>query len=407
MIVKISKIFSKPWFSIVELIIVAIYLVDICFKVTDAKFSNNYWHLNLGISVIVIFATYIALTEFVKKSDSKWLRFVAITYAGIIGADTFLNDSAIGFVFISILLMNLIRNVNGVYKSGAQLFVAAIVGVEIASILYSLDVVGVQSVLFDNMGVVWVDVVLIISLGLYMFMQDKKLVKLQLLLNLLPMVVIVLDVIFVEALSVGLYFRKNSYCVSADKVEAGTSVYIMSAVDDSKALTYNGNTVTISDFDNGDNQIFTFERAEEDGYWHVVTNDSLVLDIANAVYEENNIVIAYDEIGLSAQHWQIVDAGNNLVKFVAYEPEYALTWGNHIESDGSEMTRTLISSNSDDVNEVFFLKNAETIDISFIDWIIDGNRVAAILVYTIIMICTIIATCVLFLKEKRTSLLQN
>lgn len=407
MIVKISKIFSKPWFSIVELIIVAIYLVDICFKVTDAKFSNNYWHLNLGISVIVIFATYIALTEFVKKSDSKWLRFVAITYAGIIGADTFLNDSAIGFVFISILLMNLIRNVNGVYKSGAQLFVAAIVGVEIASILYLLDVVGVQSVLFDNMGVVWVDVVLIISLGLYMFMQNKKLVKLQLLLNLLPMVVIVLDVIFVEALSVGLYFRKNSYCVSADKVEAGTSVYIMSAVDDSKALTYNGNTVTISDFDNGDNQIFTFERAEEDGYWHVVTNDSLVLDIANAVYEENNIVIAYDEIGLSAQHWQIVDAGNNLVKFVAYEPEYALTWGNHIESDGSEMTRTLISSNSDDVNEVFFLKNAETIDISFIDWIIDGNRVAAILVYTIIMICTIIATCVLFLKGKRTSLLQN
>lgn len=404
---KISKIFSKPWFSIVELIIVAIYLVDICFKVTDAKFSNNYWHLNLGISVIVIFATYIALTEFVKKSDSKWLRFVAITYAGIIGADTFLNDSAIGFVFISILLMNLIRNVNGVYKSGAQLFVAAIVGVEIASILYLLDVVGVQSVLFDNMGVVWVDVVLIISLGLYMFMQNKKLVKLQLLLNLLPMVVIVLDVIFVEALSVGLYFRKNSYCVSADKVEAGTSVYIMSAVDDSKALTYNGNTVTISDFDNGDNQIFTFERAEEDGYWHVVTNDSLVLDIANAVYEENNIVIAYDEIGLSAQHWQIVDAGNNLVKFVAYEPEYALTWGNHIESDGSEMTRTLISSNSDDVNEVFFLKNAETIDISFIDWIIDGNRVAAILVYTIIMICTIIATCVLFLKGKRTSLLQN
>lgn len=401
---KSCTFFDKVWSSIIELIIAVIYLVDVYLKVTNEAFSNNYWYLNLAMSVISILIAYIAVAEFVKKSADKLIRIVAFLYAVIISADTFLDDSAIGIAFISILLMNLIKKTKGVYKSVAQLFIVALVGVEIASILYLLDMVSVESILFDNMGVVWIDIVFSIAICLYFFMENKGNLKLQTIITLLPIIVVVLDVIFIEALGFSAYIRSNKYCVSANDIKVGTRVYIVSAADSDKALTYDGNMVTVSDFAKGKNQIFTFERAEEDGYWHIVTEDSLVLDIANAIYEDGNIVIAYDEIGLNSQHWEIDDVGSNLVRFVAYEPDYMLTWGNHVESDESESIRTLISSNPYDVNQVFFLRNAETLDTPFIDWIVEGNRAVTILVYGVIIGCVMLATIVLIVREQRNSL---
>lgn len=91
------------------------------------------------------------------------------------------------------------------------------------------------------------------------------------------------------------------------------------------------------------NKVFTFVKSEENRYWHIVADNSFVLDIEYVLFEDDNTVIAWDENGVVGQYWQVEDIGNNVVEIKSFEPEHNLTWGRHVEDEGSVTQRTLIT----------------------------------------------------------------
>ena len=396
---KISTVFEKLWFVIIEIIIALAYAISVYFKATNAIYRNNFWVFNLVISMIMILFACIAVDYYVRNSGNRVYQIVAIMYSVIICIDTCLNDALVGMALIGILLLNLARKVENVYNSVAKLFLSVAIALEAVSLFALAELIQNDAMMLQNVKDIWVDVVFVIAFIFYIVSEKEKLTKARFTRIFVLIGAIIIEIACIIVGVYGAYLRNTSYCITAEQVKEGTTVYITNADLNGMALTCNENEIIMSKLSNSDNQVFKFEKAEEDGYWHIVADNLFVLDVSYVLFEEGNTVIAWEENGVEGQHWQVEDLGNNVVSIVSNNPMFRLTWGDYTEDDDSVTQRTLITAKQGDRNSCFFMKNAETVKTPFVGWIVNGNRFVVILAYIVIMVLITIATGVVIFKK--------
>lgn len=394
--VKCCDVVDKLWFVITEIVVAVVYALSIYFRITSADFRINGYVWILIIDFIAAIFSFFVIGKFANKKGDNESRFIAYIYACMIAIDTCFNDSLVGVLFIAILLFYLVKSddTNNGYNAISQLFLASVIGAEIVSVLSLLDIVKPDSIMAKSVESFWIDIVLMLAVIFQVGTEKKKQINGKCVKIIVHICVIIIDLVCVAALIIGAYLRINKYCVTADEVKDGTTVYFVDANDGGTALSSIDNTITVSPLTNDENQLFTFEKAEVDGYWHIVTADSLVFDVTHVLFEEGNSVIAWEENGVDGQHWTVEDVGDNVVQLYSYNPEYLLTWGDYIEEDGSLSVRTLLTSDSGDCNRNFFLKNADTISTPLVGWIVNGNRAVVIIAYIVLMLLFTVGTCV-------------
>lgn len=200
------------------------------------------------------------------------------------------------------------------------------------------------------------------------------------------------EILCVVVLCSSLYARMNSYYVTADQVQDGTSVYIINANKKDEALTCRENKLLMEKATNNENQEFTFHTSEQQGYWNIETNNENVFDVSNVEFREGNDVIVWEKNEVCGQDWTLRDVGSEQVEFISFDSGYGLTWGKHQASKKSVVNSACITSNQEDNHRHFLMKNAKTLKIPGVGWIINGNRFIIIAEYVIIMVLLSVVT---------------
>lgn len=339
--------------------------------------------------------------RYVERDDNRLHRVVAFVYVSVMTMDTCLEDSLVGVVMLGILLFNLVRPVKGSCKTVVHLFLDAVITAEVISVMSLMEIFDTNSIVRQDISGIGLDIVFVLVVVISLLTGSEKFDEDKVPRILMPVAALLLDLVCIVAMGFAIYARNTTFSVTTADIIDGTSVYIADANTDSLALTCDNGTITAGQATGADNQIFTFEKSEEDRYWHIVASDGTVMDISLVQYAEGNTVIAYEENGVDGQHWQVEDMGYNMVRFVSHDPGFRLTWGNHTEEDGLVLPRTLITANPEDGNTYFVLKNADAANTPLIGWMTYGNRTLVLIAYMVLMVVLTLLTAVSAVVEAR------
>lgn len=396
---KLCEIINNLWFVIIEIIIVTGYALSVYFNIVNSEYRNDGYIFRILISAIVLLFSFVAIKKMCDDSKELENRFIAFLYAIVIAVDTCVNESLIGFVFVGILFSFLINSnkIVGAMNSVFQIFLSFIVGAEAVSLVAVIGDVKLDSILFNNMGHVWIDFVFVLAVLFECLTNGKKITN-KILEILVRIVVIVLEISLLILLIVGAYLRNSEYCVTADDIKDGTTVYIVDANTGEQALLCEQTFITADNLTNDESQCFTFKKSNKKGYWKIWTADDGVFDVANIMFEDGNGVGAWYEGESDGQLWKIEDLGENVVKIYAYNSEFVLSWGPYEEDDGTSSIRTKLAVDDHNINSKFFLKKATTVNKPLAGWIVNGNRCVVIIVYCVFMFIVFLGTVVVFIR---------
>lgn len=379
---KMLESINKLWFVIIQIIVAMGYGLSIYYQTSNADFRMNGYIISLIINIICCFVGSIVLYKIFDNRNDKENWFFVCLYTILFAIDTCLNDSLVGLVFIGVLLVFLITELyKGFgYHLTVKIFLVFVIGMETVSIIGLTGFAKSDSIMLQSIQNLWIDIVLIATIVILIITEKSdfesdtiKHTKHQI----IPIVCIFVDVICVIGLLLALYHRITSFAVVADDVKNESTVYIETASEIGKTIDLENNSLLVNQLSNSRTQKFTFEKAEENGYWHIRTSDKNVFDVMNVIFEEGNSVISWEENGVEGQLWSVVDKGTNLVSFVSYDENYLLTWD---DEKGVYLTK-----NGVDDHTLFFLKNAKTVTTPMIGWMVNSNRPIVIAIYLIIM----------------------
>lgn len=396
---KIRKIYERPWFLGIEYLVAALYAVWSIMKILNVEFKGGYEELNLLVPILATFFLWIVISAYIRYSDSKLYKSAAIIYTIVITIDACANDSIMGMVFLVMLLMHLIGVKQEKIVATVELFLISVIVCEIMSVLLLMEVIRVDSIMLQQIGGIWIDVILVFTI---VFLNAEKAEKLSIKKganSIISWVTMASEILCIVVLCSSLYARMNSYYVTADQVEDGTSVYIINANKKDEALTCQENKLLMGKATNNENQEFTFRTSEQQGYWNIETNNENVFDVSKVKFQEGNDVIAWEKNGVSGQDWTLRDVGSEQVEFISFDPGYRLTWGKHQASKKSATNSAYITANQEDNHRQFLMKNAQTLKIPGVGWVINGNRFIIIAEYLIIMVLLSVVTSINIIKR--------
>lgn len=385
----------------------------IAFAVFDIFcFRYNVWNkenylLQLLVELAIAGFGVLNIVSYVIDVKSTIKKFIGFAFVIEVTVYAILNDSLIGIYLCGLFMICLVCERKRIKKfhSVVWLMVASVVTTEVMSILGLTDIVSGGALEKWIQGYA-IDVIFVIVIVLECIIEkDKCIAVMQ---RIMTVVAVIFDLACVLALVLALFFRYNDYAISSDEISDGMKVSVIDAKTGTKAITWgDDNWLTVSEYVGDSSQICTIEKSEDKGYYHIVREpiseeaETQVFDVWLGEYYDSNMVLCWGINEGKGQHWKFEDAGNNLVRIEAYDSEYKLTWGYHREDDGTSKLRTMITTDSKDYNQVFFLKNAEIADTPVIGWIIDSNRVMQIAVYAGIMMFLAVYTLILGMKVKK------
>lgn len=398
---KKVELYEKPLLCWIQSLAAIAYAVWTVLKIWDARYEVTYKELNLIEPILMTFFVWLVIKTYVKHNERRIYKIFAVIYTVLISIDACMNDSIMGVVFIAILLLELIKNEKGKTLTIVELFLLSVVVDEGISVFMLGGLIDVDSVMLQQIGGIWIDIILVINVIIYECIKEDKKIKRIGLRQIVSLVVIVFDISCVIVLSIGLYARMNSYYVTADQVQDGTSVYIINANKKDEALTCRENKLLMEKATNNENQEFTFHTSEQQGYWNIETNNENVFDVSNVEFREGNDVIVWEKNEVCGQDWTLRDVGSEQVEFISFDPGYGLTWGKDEASKKSAVNSACITSNQEDNHRHFLMKNAKTLKIPGVGWIINGNRFIIIAEYLIIMVLLSVVTGVNIIKRHK------
>lgn len=396
---KIRKIYERPWFLGIEYLVAALYAVWSIMKILNVEFKGGYEELNLLVPILATFFLWIVISAYIRYSDSKLYKSVAIIYTIVIAIDACANDSIMGMIFVVMLLMHLIGVKQEKIVATVELFLISVIVCEVMSVLLLMEVIRVDSIMLQQIGGIWIDVILVFTIVFFNAEKAEKLSIKKGANSIISWVTMASEILCIVVLCSSLYARMNSYYVTADEIEDGTSVYIINANKKDEALTCRENKLLMEKATNNENQEFTFHTSEQQDYWNIETNNENVFDVSKVKFQEGNDVIAWEKNGVCGQDWTLRDAGSEQVEFISFDPGYGLTWGKHQASKKSAVNSAYITANQEDNHRQFLMKNAQTLKIPGVGWVINGNRFIIIAEYLIIMVLLSVVTSINIIKR--------
>lgn len=172
---KTRKIYERPCFLGIEYLVAALYAIWSIMKILNVEFKVGYEELNLLVPILATFFLWIVVSAYMRYSDSKAYKSVAIIYTIVITMDACANDSIMGVVFVVMLLMHLIGVKQEKIVATAELFLISVIVCEIMSVLLLMEVIRVDSIMLQQIGGIWIDIILVFTI---VFLNAAKAEKL-------------------------------------------------------------------------------------------------------------------------------------------------------------------------------------------------------------------------------------
>lgn len=378
---------NKLWVAILEVVFAVIYALKILYSWKNAAFRMNGYAISTVIEFASCIAFVIAIYSLDKNNEDRVKRGFVYIYAFLLAMDTSINDSLVALVFIGIIFGFLMeeKDKKNRYNLTIRVALIYIVGMEIASIMAMGNFIQTDSIMLQSFHKMWINIILVVVIVLQ-FLTEKNVKPKPIMHKIIPFAAVIVNIGCVVVLGLAVYFRINDYAITAKNIKEGTIVYIEAASNVGNAIECSNNILSIKKTTNVESQMFRFEKSEEDGYWHIYTREESVFDVCNMNFDENNTVIAWEENGVEGQHWTVKDEGDNLVSFLSHDENYLLSW------DDDDFIIDLTTDKGNPHN-LFFLKNAATVNKSFTGWIVNSNKLVVIIIYEIAMALITIIIC--------------